>query len=112
MKLLRLLLTYEVDADEAIAEPPRRLAAGEVDTVVREVGPGTDSGQVIVVPDVDRRVAEHEDRRNLRRAATGSAPRRHSSHGHGHEKQPELGSSLHSHGYEKQVTLWQYKQIS
>lgn len=61
------LITQEVGAVKAVAEPPRRRRVREVDSVVREVGlGGVPAGEVVVVADVDRRVAEHVHRRRLR----------------------------------------------
>jgi hypothetical protein len=57
--LRRRCLTQKVDADESIVEPTSGLAAGEIDAVVREVGPGAAPRQVVVVSDVGRGVAEH-----------------------------------------------------
>ena len=88
-----VLLTDEVDADEAVAEPAGGLAAGEVDAVVGEVGPGDAPRQVVVVPHVGRGVAEHVHRRNLGPGGpTRRRRRRHKKH------QVQRGSSLHSHG--------------
>ena len=63
----------EVDGEAAVGEPAGGLATGsaaaahpEVAAVGREVAPD-DRGDVVVVARVDRRVAEHDQRRDLRR---------------------------------------------
>jgi hypothetical protein len=62
----------DVGGELAVAEPPRGDVVGEVPAVGREVG--LDDGvEVVVVPDVHRRVAERHHRRHqrLRPAAAG-----------------------------------------
>ena len=78
-------LTEEVDGVLAVAEPAGGLAPREVDAVVREVRP-EDGRQVVVVPDVRERIAQHVDRRHARRR------------GRRRRQEPQGGNSNGSHG--------------
>jgi hypothetical protein len=71
--------TQEIDAVVAIAEPAGGPRRGEIDAVVREVGPRHGCArQIVVVADVRRRVAENVNRRHL-----AAAPRRSCLRGDG-----------------------------
>lgn len=64
--------TQEVDAVVPVAEPAGGPRRGEVNAVVREVCPRHGgAGQVVVVADIGRGVAEHVYRRHLRRRHRG-----------------------------------------
>ena len=58
-------LTHVVSDGFAIGEPPGGLAAGVVDAVPGVVGLGQGHGEVVVVPHVRHRVAEHVGHRTL-----------------------------------------------
>ena len=64
------LITNEVGHGVAVADPAGGIAAGEVDAVKGVIGADRVSGlgrrQVLVVADVQRAVAEQEDRRDRR----------------------------------------------
>jgi hypothetical protein len=58
-------LTHVVSDGFAVGEPPGGLAAGVVDAVPGVVGLGQGHGEVVVVPHVGHRVAEHVGHRTL-----------------------------------------------
>lgn len=73
--------TDVVDGDAAVGEAPRGAAGVEVAAVRLAVGAG-ERAEVVVGADVRRGVADHEERRDERRAARGRR-RRHRGRGRG-----------------------------
>lgn len=65
-------LTHVVSDGFAIGEPPGGLAAGVVDAVPGVVGLGEGHREVVVVPHLRHRVAEHVGHRTLGRRRRGS----------------------------------------
>lgn len=74
--------TDVVDGDAAVGEAPRGAAGVEVAAVRLAVGAG-ERAEVVVGADVRRGVADHEERRDERRAARGRRRRRGRGQGRG-----------------------------